>query len=181
MRDHEFTKPRVQQCNHGNWGYEEGETERAGDGWFKFATWRRSFSIEGLLSSSLSNTDALIRLPSPYKSETMVKANRLSRANPQVLSKEFVSLFRHPALLPLAPTLFFRIVTIVPFTLPVDWSLLSRPTNQVGFRHLCKPASQWQVSLRGRRLNNAGGTPRRLAFSLLLPVSFHVGPDSFLN
>lgn len=75
----------------------------------------------------------------------------------------------------------FRIVTIVPFTLPVDWSLLSRPTNQAGLRHLCKPSSQWRVSLRGRRLNNAGGTPRRLSFSLLLPVSFHVGPDFFLN
>lgn len=103
---------------------------------------------------------------------------------PQVLLQRIHSSFTpsHPPTIlsvSLSFSFSFRIVIIVPFTLPVDWSLLSRATNQAGLRHLCKPSSQWQVSLRGRRLNNAGGTPRRL--SLLLPVSFHVGPDFFLN
>ena len=96
--------------------------------------------------------------------------------------KNLFLLFHHPSLLPLSHSFFFRIITIVPFMLPVDWGLLSRPTNQAVLRHLCRPPSQWQVSLKGRRLNNAGGTPRRLSSSLSSPpnpFSFHVGPNDF--
>ncbi len=151
------------------------------DDWIRTGRLEEEFLKRGIVEQQLEHRE---RLPPPYKVRLWVKANRLSHTNPSGAFQRIHFSFspsHPPPTLSLSPALFFRIVTIVPFTLPVDWSLLSRLANQAGLRHLCKPPSQWQVSLRGRRLNNAGGTPRRLSFSLLLPVSFHVGPDSVLN
>ena len=147
-----------------------------------WATRRRSFSREEIVEQQFERPLTPLRLPPLHKSGTVCEGKQIISQKP---SGAFQRIHFSFFLLPLPFS--------VSLALPQDRHYCSlhatcwlRPPFKVdkpgGGEGTCvnHPANDRCPSEAEGR-NNAGGTPRRLSFSLLLPVSFHVGPDSFLN